>query len=41
MTLIIAFVAFMGGFTLACILATGRRVPPDQDDMSYGGTDDE
>lgn len=41
MTVVVAFVAFMGGFTLAAILATGRRTTPEPGDMSYGGTDDE
>ena len=41
MTLIIATVAFIGGFTLAAILATGRKPTPAplDDDASYGGTE--
>lgn len=41
MTLIIAVAAFVGGFTLAAVLATGKRVTPApwDDDASYGGTE--
>ena len=40
-TLITATVAFISGFTLAAILATGKRVtpPPWDDGSSYGGTE--
>ena len=38
MTILIAFAAFLAGFTLACVLASGKKVPPDTEWRD--GTDD-